>query len=285
MFKTTRLVILAPIISSAAATCAYPSLASGMTLGLYSYHSCKVHLGKDHRIYEEWELEEGFENHSCQSISFSPLDIFSIVFSSGGQLAAIELWTGKECDGDSYHHSGLVYSTCCFRSGLSILLYLLNAALPGQDYLENEVGSRLRLHSARICKRDSRRPDKKNHKPATHLTPVKGAVTKHVGNHKRPDEKPHPPAPHLTLVKGAVPTHAANHKLKENPHHPHHDPSGKKTTLLKSVEHVGDKVVKGLAGGLGGVATGWLGLGADLGAAAGVGAPAGEAVAAGVGFA
>ncbi|KAH7913680.1 hypothetical protein BJ138DRAFT_1145488 [Hygrophoropsis aurantiaca] len=260
MFKSIRHIILISIISSVAAECVAPDPESGMTLEFYSETNCESDPKRptDHQIYSEeriWELAGGFVEHDCHCFPISPLiHTASCVFSPGEQkTATIILWAGARCEKDSYDN---------------------NILTPGEPYLNPKVPSEIRLRSAQICiwtDHDEEHAPVQPEPPAHHVS----------------KEKPHRPS--LKVLPGGQttktkPTDRKTGHLKPVNKKPHVS-SGKKKTLVKSVEHAGENVVKGLAGGLEGAAAGWLGLGGELGAATGVGAPAGEAVAVAFGLA
>ncbi|KAH7913678.1 hypothetical protein BJ138DRAFT_569843 [Hygrophoropsis aurantiaca] len=154
MFKSTRLVIFASIISSAAANsiCGFPhpSFESRLYLAIYSETGCKSLINTDHEVFTEWGLlAEGFKLHKCQCVPFSSLvSTASYVFQSGDYTeATLELWTGKNCNEHSYRQT-----------------------LPGQDIYEDAVNPEYKLHSATICighepkkpsEKSSKKPSKK----------------------------------------------------------------------------------------------------------------------------
>ncbi|KAH7910779.1 hypothetical protein BJ138DRAFT_1101563 [Hygrophoropsis aurantiaca] len=147
MSKSTRLVILASIISSSAAECVIPHPSFGLSLAIYSHTFCKSQKDTDYHIFREHDLAEG-----CTCVPFPrKVSTVSYVFSTGEHKeATIELWTGKDCDRFLYHN---IY---------------LNAALefPGENEVEPHVDYRVKLHSARICfKRDHKRPGNTPHHP------------------------------------------------------------------------------------------------------------------------
>ncbi|KAH7913677.1 hypothetical protein BJ138DRAFT_1145479 [Hygrophoropsis aurantiaca] len=99
-------VILASIISSAAAWCTIPNAAFGLSLAIYSDIDCYWLTRTDHHVYRGGDLAAEFAAHPCPCLTFPIPAVFSYTWQPGDYTeATLELWTGIHCDGSLYRET------------------------------------------------------------------------------------------------------------------------------------------------------------------------------------